>query len=228
MGDKKQKEARIKKVKQVLVVGACVLFVILMILSGTSSHWLSIFTVVKPGDTVVVDYTFYDMSGNPFLTSNQVTYTQISSKGNNILYGKPLSMTAGQNLTKSLLPVQIYTSDSGWSHSFAIFAPEYDAIGGTLLGLKTGDQKRILLPNASMSQFWSNDTLERNNLSIDTLNIGDSLAMAVSDNPEGMASNTSESYTRFGTITQKADDGIIIDFGYPYVDISITAINPTS
>jgi hypothetical protein len=227
MGDKKQKEARIKKVKQVLVVGACVLFVILMILSGTSSHWLSIFTVVKPGDTVVVDYTFYDMSGNPFLTSNQATYTQISSKGNNILYGKPLSMTAGQNLTKSLLPVQIYTSDSGWSHSFAIFAPEYDAIGGTLLGLKTGDQKRIQLPNASMSQFWSNDTLERNNLSIDTLNIGDSLAMAVSDNPEGMASNTSESYTRFGTITQKADDGIIIDFGYPYVDISITAINPT-
>ena len=99
MGDKKQKEARIKKVKQVLVVGACVLFVILMILSGTSSHWLSIFTVVKPGDTVVVDYTFYDMSGNPFLTSNQVTYTQISSKGNNILYGKPLSMTAGQTLS---------------------------------------------------------------------------------------------------------------------------------
>jgi len=228
MGDKKQKEARIKKVKQVLVVGACVLFVILMILSGTSSHWLSIFTVVKPGDTVVVDYTFYDMSGNSFLTSNQVTYTQISSKGNNILYGKPLSMTAGQNLTKSLLPVQIYTSDSGWSHSFAIFGPEYDAIGGTLLGMKTGDQKRIQLPNASMSQFWSNDTLERNNLSLDTLNIGDSLAMAVSDNPEGMASNTSESYTRFGTITQKADDGIIIDFGYPYVDISITAINPTS
>ena len=228
MGDKKQKEARIKKVKQVLVVGACVLFVILMILSGTSSHWLSIFTVVKPGDTVVVDYTFYDMSGNSFLTSNQVTYTQISSKGNNILYGKPLSMTAGQNLTQSLLPVQIYTSDSGCSHSFAIFGPEYDAIGGTLLGMKTGDQKRILLPNASMSQFWSNDTLERNNLSIDTLNIGDSLAMAVSDNPEGMASNTSESYTRFGTITQKADDGIIIDFGYPYVDISITAINPTS
>ena len=50
MGDKKQKEAMIKKVKQVLVVGACVLFVILMILSGMSSHWLTIFTVVKPGD----------------------------------------------------------------------------------------------------------------------------------------------------------------------------------
>ena len=71
MSDKKQKEARIKKVKQVLVVGACVLFVVLMILSGMGSHWLTMFTVVKPGDTVVVDYTFYDATGTPILTSNQ-------------------------------------------------------------------------------------------------------------------------------------------------------------
>ena len=55
MGDKKQKEARIKTVKQVIVVGACVLFVILMILSGTISHWLSIFQVIKPVDTVGFD-----------------------------------------------------------------------------------------------------------------------------------------------------------------------------
>ena len=73
MGDKKQKEAMIKKVKQVLVVGACVLFVVLMILSGMGSHWLTMFTVVKPGDTVVVDYTFYDATGTPILTSNQQT-----------------------------------------------------------------------------------------------------------------------------------------------------------
>ena len=53
MGDKKQKEAMIKKVKQVLVVGACVLFVVLMVLSGMGSNWLTMFTVIKPGDTVV-------------------------------------------------------------------------------------------------------------------------------------------------------------------------------
>ena len=90
MGDKKQKEARIKKVKQVLIVGACVLFVILMILSGMSSHWLSVFTVVKPGDTVVVDYTMYDATGNPILTSNQQTYTAAAAKGRYILYSKQL------------------------------------------------------------------------------------------------------------------------------------------
>ena len=88
MGDKKQKEAMIKKVKQVLVVGACVLFVVLMILSGMRSHWLTIFTVIKPGDTVVVDYTMYDINGNPVLTSSQQTYTKAAAKGRNIIYLK--------------------------------------------------------------------------------------------------------------------------------------------
>ena len=53
MGDKKQKEATMKRVNQVLVIGACVLFVVLMILSGMGSGWLTMFTVVKPGDSVV-------------------------------------------------------------------------------------------------------------------------------------------------------------------------------
>jgi hypothetical protein len=228
MGDKKQKEAMVKKVKQVLVIGACVLFVVLMILSGMGSGWLTMFTVVKPGDTVVVDYTFYDISGNPLMTTNQQTYTQITSKGYTIIYARQLSMTAGQNLTMSLYPVQIYSSDSGWTRQFALFESEYDAIGKTLIGMKTGDQKRIQLNKAGMSQSWSKEMLEQNKVSMDDLNVGDSLAMAVSDKPEEMTSNSSVSYTRIGEITSKTDDGVVIDFGYPYVDISITAINPRS
>ncbi len=228
MGEKKQKEARMKTVKKVVVVGACVLFVVLMIVSGMGSHWLTMFTVTKPGDKVVVDYTLYDINGNPFLTTSQSVYTQATSKGNNILYGKQLSMTAGQNLTTFVVPVLIYTGESGWDRSFAIFAPEYDAIDQALTGMKKGDQQRIRLPNASMSQVWDKDTLERNNMSLDALSIGDTLAMAVSDNPEAMASNTSVTYTRFGEITSKSDEGVVIDFGYPYADISIAAINPTS
>ena len=67
MSDKKQKEAMVKRVKQVIVVGACILFVALMILSGMGSGWLTMFTTVKPGDSVVVDYTLNDIYGNPVL-----------------------------------------------------------------------------------------------------------------------------------------------------------------
>jgi hypothetical protein len=177
---------------------------------------------------VVVDYTFYDISGTPLLTTNQQMYTKLAAKGSSILFGRQLSVTPGQNLTKSLYPVQIYTSDGGWTQSFAIFGTEYDAIGQTVIGMKTGDQKRVGLPNTSLTQSWSKETLIRNNVSIDLMNVGESLAMGVSDKPEEMTSNASVTYTRIGEITSKSADGIVIDFGYPYVDITVTAINPTS
>lgn len=228
MSDKKQKEAMIKKAKQVLVVGACVLFVVLMILSGMSSHWLSIFTVIKPGDKVVVDYTMYDINGNPVLTSNQQTYTKASTNGRNIVISKQLSIITGQNLTKSIYPVSIYTSSSGWTKEYAIFSMEYDAINQALVGMKTGDQKRIRVPNSSMAQEWSATQLTTNGVNIDDINIGDILAMGVSDNPEAMATNTTITYTRVGQVTSKTNESVIVDFGYPSADISIVSINANS
>jgi hypothetical protein len=228
MGDKKQKEATMKKVKQVLVVGACILFVVLMVLSGMSSHWLTIFTVVKPGDKVIVDYTFYDAGGNPLLTTNQQIYTQTAAKGKSIIYGRQLSMVAGQNMTKTVYPVQIYTSDGGWTQQFAIFGTEYNAIGAAILGMKTGEQKRVTIPNSAMVQNWSKAQIEKK-ISMDLLNTGDVLTMGVSDNPEEMINSTNTTvYTRMAVITSKTADGILVDSGYPAVDISITAINPTS
>lgn len=228
MGDKKQKEAMMKKVKQVLVVGACVLFVVLMVLSGMGSGWLKMFTVVKPGDTVIVDYTFYDANGNPLLTTSQQKYTQLASKGQNIVFGRQLSVTAGQNLTKALYPVQIYTNEGGWTQEFALFGTEYNAVSATLVGMRTGEQKRIQPPNSSIVQQWPREQIEQK-ISMDSLNVGDILTMGVSDNPEEMMTNTSATvYTRIGVITEKNAEGILVDSGYPSVDISVTAINPTS
>jgi FKBP-type peptidyl-prolyl cis-trans isomerase 2 len=228
MGDKKQKEARIKKVKQVLVVGACVLFVILMILSGMSSHWLSVFTVVKPGDTVVVDYTMYDATGIPVLTSSQQTYTTAAANGRYILYSKQLSMTAGQNLTKSIYPVSISTGSSDLTTQFALLNTEYGAINQAIIGMKTGDQKRIQIPNSSEPNLWDDANVTRSGLNVSDLNVGDLLPMAMSDNPEAMATNSTITYTRLGEIMSKTDDGIVVDVNYPAVDISIVSINVNS
>jgi hypothetical protein len=223
MGDKKQKEALMKKVKQVLVVGACVLFVILMILSGMSSHWLNIFTVVKPGDSVVVDYTMYDINGNPVLTSNQQTYTASATKGAEILYSKQLTMIAGQNLTKTIYPVLIYTSSTGETREYALFSVEYNAINQALTGMRAGDQKRILVtwptqnpPNAT----FTNDELTQKG--INNLTEGETLMLAFSENA---TATNSTMYPRIAEITHKTSDGAIVDWGYPSVDISIISIN---
>jgi FKBP-type peptidyl-prolyl cis-trans isomerase 2 len=224
MGDKKQKEARMKTVKQVLVVGACVLFVILMIISGMGSHWLTMFTVIKPGDIVVVDYTLYDANGNPILTSSQQTYTTAVTKGRDIIYSRQLSMAAGQNLTRSIYPVSFFTSSSGWTNEYALFSTEYESINKALIGMRTGDQKRVAVPGSSMAQEWSAAQLTQNGVDIQKLGVGDILAMGVSDNPEA-AKNTSITYTRVGQVTSKTNESVIVDFGYPTADISIVSIN---
>src|SRR5512147_160875 len=210
MGDKKQKELIRKRLTQVLVVGACVLFVILMVLSGMGSHWLTMFTVVKPGDKVIVDYTFYDAGGHPLLTSNQQVYTQATSQGKSIIVGRQLSLIAGQNTSRMVYPVQIYTPSEGWSGQFALFSTEYNAIDGALTGMRTGEQKHLSVPNSSIAQAWSKADIEKK-ISMDNLNLGDVLTMGVSDNPENMTSNSSVVYTRVGVISHKSDEGIIVD-----------------
>ena len=78
-----------------------------------------------------------------------------------------------------------------------------------------------------MAQEWSAAQLTRNGVDIQSLNVGDVLAMGVSDNPELMT-NTTVTYTRVGEVTSKTNESVMVDFGYPTVDISIVSINTDS
>jgi len=227
MGVKKKKEESTKLVSKILIVSVCLLFVGLMILSGMGTSWLNIFTVVKPGDTVVIDYTLYNAGGNPILTTDQQLYVKTASTSGGLVLSKQIAITANQTLSRSLYPVQIYTSGSGWSKQFAIFSPEYDAISNGIVGMKMNEQKRISIPSGnSMTQEWTTDQLMLNKVNISDISIGDVLAMGVSDNPEAEVSNTSAiTYIRSGEITQKTQSGVVVDFGYPVAEVRVVSIN---
>lgn len=227
MGEKKKKEVETARWKKVLVVGACVLFVVLMVVSGMGYGWLSMFSVVKPGETVVLDYTIYNGAGNPIVTTDQQMYTKFASAGNNILFAKQIAVIANQTPTNPIYPVQVYTSGNGWNNEFAIFATEYNAISSQVIGMKANEQKSIPLPaTSSMTQLWSVEQLKRNEINIDDVSIGDVFAMGVSDNPDEMARNESvKSYLRLGEITRKTPAGIVVDFGYPTASIRVVSIS---
>jgi hypothetical protein len=163
------------------------------------------------------------------MTSDQALYKNLAASGTGVILSKQLSMTSGQSLSTSIYPVSIYTTTSG-TQQFALFSTEYNAISAALVGMKTGEQKHITLPsNISMTQTWSAAQLQRNNVNMSELNIGDTLAMGVSDNPEAMISNTSTiTYTRTGKIVSKTNAGVVVDFGYPSADISMVSINANS
>ncbi|MFA4848705.1 MAG: hypothetical protein WC626_03180 [Methanoregula sp.] len=227
MGEKKQKEKKVAQWKKIVVVGACVLFVVLMIVSGMGSSWIGAFAVAKPGDVAVIDYTLYDAGGNPIVTTDQTLFKQAISQGKFMLFSKQLSITSNQSLAQTLIPVQVYSTSSGWVDKFAIFKPEYDAMSSGIVGMKVNEQKRVNIPqSASMTQLWTPELLKRNGVNMSDIKIGDIIPMGVSDNPEAMATNqSSTSYVRIGEVSQKTPEGATVNFGYPAADIRVVSIN---
>jgi FKBP-type peptidyl-prolyl cis-trans isomerase 2 len=226
MGEKKQKQQTKNWIKALVVI-ACVTFVVLMVLSGMGSGWISFFSVIKPGDTVTLDFTIRDQNDQPLVTTDQQLYRQMTSSVGGIFFSKQLVLQANQSSVKAVMPIPIYTTQSGWSTSFALFGGEYDAISEGIIGMKQNEQKTIRIPfSDSMSQVWSAAQLKRNGLNLSDVNVGDSLAMGVTDSPD-LARNTSSQvfYMRIGEVTQKAADGVTIDFGYPTIDVRIFSIN---
>jgi len=227
MGAKKQAEKSGKMWTKVLAIVAGVLFVVLMVVSSMGSSWISSLATVKPGDVVVVDYTLKDAQGNPLVTSSSSVYKQLAGEGSSVLYSKQLTLTANQSLPKAVFPVQVYSEKTGWTNQFALFASEYDAISSGVVGLKTNGQKTISLEsNKPKTQFWTADQLAKNNMSLSSMQVGQLIALGVSDNPEAASDNsTAQYYVRIAEITNKTPDGITLDFSYPSVDITVVSIN---
>ena len=226
MGEKKPKQQTKTWIKALVVI-ACVLFVVLMVVSAMGSGWLSFFSVIKPGDTVTIDYTIRDVHGEPLVTTDQQVYKQVAGSGTGIFYSKQLVIQANQSSTKAVVPIQVYSQDGGWSKTFALFGGELDAITRNIVGMKQNEQKVISIPfRDSMTQTWSAAQLKSNGVNLTDIQIGDQIAMGVSDIPELEKNTTASSYSiRIGEVTKKSADGVTIDFGYPAIDVKVVTVN---
>jgi len=226
MGEKKQKQTTKNWVKAVIAF-VCVFFVLVMVLSAMGTGWLSIFTVIRPGDTVTIDYTIRDGNGDPLVTTDQQVYRTVAGSGAGIFFSKQLVVQANQSSTKAVIPIQVYSAEGGWSKTFALFGGEFDAIASNIVGMKQNEQKSIRMPfRDSMTQTWSAAQLKSNGVNLTDIQIGDQIAMGVSDTPELEKNTTASAYSlRIGEVTKKSADGVVISFGYPTIDVTIVSIN---
>ena len=225
MGDKKQKEASQKRWKKILFVIAAVLFVVVMVVSSMGTQWITGLAPIKAGDSVVLDYTIYDAAGTPLVTTSQQVYQKAYNNNRSVLYAKQLSLTANQSLKTAIYPLPVYIAENGGSYQeFALYNPEYNAISSAVVGMRAKDNKKVSLTSElSMSKLFSAETLKNGNVNISSLQVGDILAMGVSESSNASASNTSTSYIRLAEVTRISDEGAVIDFGYPYVDITVSS-----
>jgi hypothetical protein len=224
MGEKKQKEAAQQKWKKVLFVIAAVLFVFVMVVSSMGTHWITGLAPIKAGDQVVIGYTLYDAMGTPFITSSQPLFKQTLENGQVIMYTKSLSLTANRTASQALFPIEIYVPTNGGSwEKFGLNNQEIDTLSNSVVGMRTGETKKVPFTyTESMSSLFSAEDLATVNLNMSSLAVGDSLTMGVSDNPNASITNsTANIYLRFGDVTRKTDSGVVVDFGYPYAEITV-------
>ncbi|MGB7789198.1 hypothetical protein [Methanoregula sp.] len=227
MSEKKKKEESKKKWTKIGLIILAVLFVVVMVVSSMGSNWITGLAPVRPGDSVVIDYTIYDAAGNPLVTTNQQVYQQAAQAGNGIMYAKQLTLIANQSLNTGVYPVPVYIGSNGGSwDQFALFSPEYDAITQGLVGMRVNDKKNIAFTaNNSMAQLWSPAQLQRNNINMSEIQVGNTLAMGVSNNPNATADNSSATtYIRVGEVTRISPAGVVVDFGYPNADVTVYSV----
>jgi hypothetical protein len=227
MGTKKKKEETTKLVSKILIVCVCVLFVGLMILSGMGTSWLTIFTSVKAGDTVVIDYTLFDAAGKPIVTTEKSTYDQAVAQDSGIFGSKQITLAANRTMEKPIYTIPVYPSNGGKVQQLALFSSEYDAVSSGIIGMRVNEQKRIAIsPNMSMTYDWSAERLALNKINLSEINVGDSFFMGVSDNPEGAANNTTaNTFLRVGEVVSKSPEGVVVDFSFPVIDVRVVTIN---
>ena len=227
MGVKKKKEESTKLVSKILIVSVCLLFVGLMILSGMGTGWLTLFTSVKAGDTVVIDYTLFDTSGKPIVTTEKSIYDQAVAQGSGVFGSKQITITANQKMEKPIYSIPAYPSNGGKVQQLALFSSEYNAVSSGIIGMRVNEQKRIAITSdTSMTYDWSAERLALNKINMSDIRVGDSFFMGVSDNPEDATNNTSaNSFLRVGEVTNKSTEGVVVDFSYPAIDVRIVSLN---
>jgi hypothetical protein len=224
MGEKKQKEAAQKKWKKIIFVIGAVLFVVVMVVSSMGTHWISGLAPIKAGDQVVIGYTLYDATGTPFITSSQQLFKDTIAKNQGIMYTKSLSLTANRTSSQAITPIDIYVPTNGGSwEQFGLYNPEIDALSNNVVGMHTGETKKVPFTYSEpLSRLFSAEDLASVNLNMSSLSVGDSLTMGISDNPNASVTNSSANvYLRFGDVTRKTDGGVVVDFGYPYAEITV-------
>jgi hypothetical protein len=227
MGVKKKNEEWVKLVSKIFIVGACLLFVGLMILSGMGNQWITMFNSVKSGDTVVLDFTVYNAAGKPIITSEQTVYNQAVGQGQDIFATKQLTIISNKTMDKPIFGVPGSASTGTGVQQLAIVSSEYNAISSGIIGMKANDRKRIAIPsNTMMKNEFSVEQLALSKINLTDISIGDNFFMGVSDTSEKVTNTTkANTFMRIGDVVSKSPEGVVVDLNYPAIEVRVVSIN---
>lgn len=230
--DKKEKPAAKKSSwtqswAKIFLVMACILFVGVMIITSLGTNWLVTMKPAKTGDTAVIDLTIRDEEGRPVLTTNQRIFNASFEKRELVWYTKPLTMTVNLTTNDMINPVSVYRYDYGGA-SFGLFGTELNEITASLVGMKQGETRKIVLPHSEQFEREMNpEEFAQIGGNFSTAMTGDQLLLAFTTTPMiNIEDNSTPQYAfRTSLITGKTSGNVTVNYGYPTADISIVRLH---
>jgi len=213
---------------QVVIALVCVVMAIGMVVSMFGTSWLNFFTTVKENDRVVVDFTFYDELGRPVLTTSQSTFQRSGERNEIIFYANKMPLIAGSRTERDLVPIEVlsqYTASG--IMEFGLFGPELDEMAHAVIGQKVGSSINVDIPmSADLVRSMNNEQFKEIAGDIlDIIQVGDQLPISFSETPQIVLDDAiPQTYLRTAAITEITNEGITLNYGYPYVALTVSEV----
>lgn len=202
-----------------------VLFAVAMV-GSYLTPMMGIFKSVKPGDSVIIDYTIRDASGVAVLTTSQSVLVDTYNKGDVSFLTSQMALVAGANASSRVTAVPIYLLD-GTTAEFALLESEVSDLTNGILGMREQESKTIPLTLSDLPQKMSANAADQMGINFTDAQVGDrfTIAMTITDDPTIFTDPENEiSYIRVGTIIEKTDDTLMVNFGYAKAEVKVLRI----
>jgi hypothetical protein len=214
--------------KKILVVAVGVTFVVLMILSGMGTSWITGMKSAKPGDTATIDYTIRDSDGNVVITTSQSIFNATLKSGDMAFLTSRMSIGVNSTAAKEIIRVPVYHPQVG-QLQFGLFSPEVDAISQGITGMKKGETKTVLLmSDPSFSRHMTAEEFQGIGGNYTSVRIGDPFLLAFVEQPIMKLDNTTNPdlyISRIAYVTGKDSDGVTVNFGYARAEITLDKLS---
>ncbi len=224
----KNKEPGVANWKKALAVIVGVLFVVLMVVSSMGMSWISGIAPAKPGDTATLLYTVYDDQGRAVLTTDQRIFNTTWSKSNIVFLASPIQMVVNSTTQDLFAPMPAQLPRTG-EVQFAMLGAEANLISQGLVGMRTGETKRISLnvgdpmetdiTKEQFSQMFGNTTTN--------VVQGTQFIRVLTDQPAiNLDPNvTLPEYYRVFYFKSINPDGYTMKYGYANADVTMYQLN---
>ena len=212
---------------QVFIAIFCVIMAVGMVVSMFGTSWLNFFTKVKENDRVIVDFTFYDELGRPVVTTSQSTYQRALERNDIIFFAGRMALVAGTTTDRDLVPIEVFYQYTSGFMEFGLFGPELDEMAYAVIGKKVGSSINADIPmSVDLVRFMDNEQFTQIAGDVlDLVQVGDQLPISFSETPQIVLDDAiPQTYLRTATIAEITDEGVILNYGYPYVTLTVSEL----